>query len=123
MDQEKLEITQKTAERIKRLRTEKGISREHLANTAGLNSSYLGMIERSLKCPTVDTLNKIAAALGIPLAELLTFEVPDEDKNAVIRKAVAIETITKLMNYFTLQEAEQFAELMKYIVKLKKDGI
>ena len=36
---------------------------------AGINTVYFGQIERGQKCPTVDTLYKIAVGLEIPLPD------------------------------------------------------
>ena len=36
--------------------------------------NYLRQVERGLKCPTIDTLYKIANALEVPLPELLRIE-------------------------------------------------
>ena len=41
---------------------------------AGVNAVYFGQLERGLKCPTIDTLYKIAKGLEVPLPELFRFE-------------------------------------------------
>ncbi len=76
MDTQKEEITRETAARIRALRQQRGLSQEAVALRADLNPAYFGHIERGLKCPTVDTLNKIAGALDLPLWELLRFDGP-----------------------------------------------
>jgi transcriptional regulator with XRE-family HTH domain len=50
-------------ESIRILRTGKGLSQEQLALNAGVNTSYIGQIERGEKNPTIKTLEKIAVAL------------------------------------------------------------
>jgi len=62
------------AARIRAHRRLKGMSQEELALQAGLNPAYFGQVERGIKCPTIDTLCKIAAALNIPPSELLRAE-------------------------------------------------
>ena len=54
---------------IKRLRVSQGVSQEQLAFDAAIDRSYLGGIERSDENPSLDTLDKIAAVLGVELAE------------------------------------------------------
>ncbi|MDR0232616.1 MAG: helix-turn-helix domain-containing protein [Dysgonamonadaceae bacterium] len=44
---------------IRILRTGKGPSQEQLALNAGVNTSYIGQIERGEKNPTIKTLEKI----------------------------------------------------------------
>ena len=73
LDEQKKEITMAIASRIRHYRQSKGLSQEELALRASLNPAYFGQVERGLKCPTVDTLNKIALALDIPLPELVRF--------------------------------------------------
>ena len=41
------------------------------AEKAGLSREYIRLLEAGLYDPTVGTLQKIAKALGVPLAELL----------------------------------------------------
>ena len=53
------------ARRLKQFRRQRGLSQEELADGAGLNRNYVGMIEREENSPTVDTLEKLAAVLGI----------------------------------------------------------
>ena len=55
---------------IKRVRVAKGVSQEQLAFDASVDRSYLGGVERCDENPSVDTLDKIAAVLDVPLAEL-----------------------------------------------------
>lgn len=61
---------------LRRLRVERGISQEKLAADAGVDRAYLGGLERQTENPTVDLLDKIAAALSLSVSEL--FVVPDE---------------------------------------------
>lgn len=71
MDDQKREITMAVGNRIKYFRRVKSISQEELALRAGLNPAYFGQVERGIKCPTIDTLCKIANALEVSPAELL----------------------------------------------------
>lgn len=120
MNQNKLDITQKTAQQIKCFRTQKGLSQETLAHLAGLNPAFLGHIERSLKCPTVDTLNKIASALGMTLSELLDFDGGEEAEGSKDRKARAVQKIDFLIHGLSPQEIEEIAEIIAAIIKFGK---
>lgn len=82
---------QATADRIRRLRKQKDISQEELALRAGINTVYYGQIERGQKCPTVDTLYKIAVGLEVPLPDLVRFDVaqsPSEDADAYMMQLI-----------------------------------
>ena len=53
------------ARRLRRIRLEGGLSQEELAGRAGLNRNYVGMVEREENSPTIETLEKLAAALQV----------------------------------------------------------
>ena len=56
---------------IRRIRVAKGIAQERLAFDSGVDRSYLGGMERGEENPTVDVLDRVAATLAVPVAELL----------------------------------------------------
>ena len=56
---------------LRRLRHAKGMSQEELADRAGINRNYVGMLGREENAATVDMLEKLAGVLGVDPAELL----------------------------------------------------
>ena len=54
------------------LRKQRGISQEDLAFRSGISRSYMGVIERGEKSPSVDTIARVARGLGMSLAELFS---------------------------------------------------
>jgi predicted transcriptional regulator len=52
-------------------REEKSLSQEVLSGLAGLERTHYSKIERGLRCPTIETLFRIADALEIPPHELI----------------------------------------------------
>lgn len=114
MDEQKREITQAVGNRIRYFRRLQSISQEDLALRANLNPAYFGQVERGLKCPTIDTLYRIAKGLGVSLPELLRLDgamVHDSDdrcqrvnellarvpSNKLEQMLKAIEDITDLL--------------------------
>ena len=74
------------AARIKYFRHVRDFSQEDLAIRANINPAYFGQVERGLKCPTIDTLYKIARALDVPLPELLrTDALPSSSSDGNLR--------------------------------------
>lgn len=65
-----MKLRRLVARNLRRLRQKSGLSQEELADRAGLNRNYVGMIEREENSPTVDALEVIAKALNIDAAEL-----------------------------------------------------
>ena len=56
---------------VRRLRHEKGLTQEDLADQAGLHTNYIGHVERGEKMVTVGALRRIARPLGVRVSELL----------------------------------------------------
>ena len=84
MDEQKRMVTMATADKIRYHRRQKGMSQEELALKANLNPAFFGQVERGLKCPTVDTLYKIATALNVPLPELVRFEASHDSNEETV---------------------------------------
>lgn len=57
--------------RIRQERIKQNLTQEKLAELCGLSDSYIGIVERAEKHITVDTLVKIATALGVGADYLL----------------------------------------------------
>lgn len=65
-------ISNNVGKNILKLRTSAKISRETLAKLCGLTRAYIFYIEKGqTKNPTLDTLQKLAAALKVDIKELL----------------------------------------------------
>jgi transcriptional regulator with XRE-family HTH domain len=52
-------------------RKEASLSQEELGFRASLHRTEVGMLERGIRLPRIDTLVKVAGSLGIPPADLL----------------------------------------------------
>lgn len=114
MEYDKKTLTIKTGERIRHFRMLKNFSQEELALNAGINTTYIGHIERGLKCPTVDTLNKICIALNVTLSQLLDF-----DSNVpVIDNSEAIEKISLNIKSLSKKDADRIANIVTEIIKI-----
>jgi len=60
-----MKLRRLVAKNLRRLRKESDLSQEELADRAGLNRNYIGMIEREENSPTIDALEQISDALGV----------------------------------------------------------
>lgn len=60
---------------IQRTRRARGISQEALAHTAGVNRGYIGKLENAKFAASLDMVERIANALSISAAELLSAPV------------------------------------------------
>lgn len=57
--------------RIRKLREKKGLTQEALADAVGMMRSNISRIEAGKHHPTLDTLERIAKALKVPVAEII----------------------------------------------------
>ncbi len=57
---------------LKRLRTERGLSLERLAQSSGVSRAMLGQVELGQSAPTINILWKMARALDVPFSALIT---------------------------------------------------
>ncbi|SBT04803.1 Helix-turn-helix domain protein [Candidatus Propionivibrio aalborgensis] len=60
------------AENLKHLRAERGMSQEDLALEAELHRTFVAHVERASRNISLDNIEKLAKALGIPTHVLLT---------------------------------------------------
>ena len=58
-------------ERVRDVRLALGLSQEELAERAEMHWTYVSGIERGLRNPGLNTLGRLATALGLTLPELL----------------------------------------------------
>jgi transcriptional regulator with XRE-family HTH domain len=67
------DILKKFGEKLQRVRKLRKISQEELAAKLSMHRTYIGMIERGERNPTIRTLYKIAKALNVSASEILPF--------------------------------------------------
>ena len=60
---------------IARARERKGVSRAELGRRVGLSATRVGIFESGLARPDADTLERLADALGVSSADLLTVDM------------------------------------------------
>jgi transcriptional regulator with XRE-family HTH domain len=58
--------------RLRELRLAQGISQEKLAEKADLHRNYVGILERAKQSPSLDTICRLARALKVKPADLLS---------------------------------------------------
>jgi transcriptional regulator with XRE-family HTH domain len=85
---------------IQLVRTKRKLSQTELAARAGISVSYLSLLERSKRDPALSIIEKIAAALGMPI-ELLFFLGAEGNELGKMNKELAGQlafTALELMN-------------------------
>lgn len=66
-------ILVKFGQKMQKVRKSKKISQEGLAEMLAMHRTYIGLIERGERNPTIRTLYKIAKALKVNASDLLPF--------------------------------------------------
>ncbi len=65
-----IEIAAFIGQRIRNYRLQRGWSQEKLAELSGCHPTYIGQLERGEKNATLEVVEKVTAALNIPLSKL-----------------------------------------------------
>lgn len=106
-------------EQIRYYRHLQNMSQETLALSAGITPAFVGHIERGLKSPTVNTLEKISTALGISLMELFTPVTTESTPPSKIRSTDMGRLIFSLKD-LSDEEVALLTKIVLDIVRFKK---
>lgn len=83
----------KIGNKIKELRTQKGLTQEELADRSELSKGFISQLERDLTSPSIATLVDILQCLGTNLEEFFT-------------NTTAEQVVFKKQDYFVKQDSE-----------------
>lgn len=70
----RMNLRERVARNLRRLRHERGLSQEELAHLAGVSGNHVGHLEREEKAATVDVLEKLARVLETDAIEFFRIE-------------------------------------------------
>jgi transcriptional regulator with XRE-family HTH domain len=59
------------AKNLRRVRLERGLSQEALADRASLDRTYISALERQRYSPSIDTIESLARALDVDASDLV----------------------------------------------------
>ena len=71
---------------IKKLRKERNLTQEELAEKTGVTVKYISHLERALSFPSADTLDKITVALDVPAYKLFYTEDSEVIPRDILKK-------------------------------------
>ena len=77
--------------KIRMIRRNRDMTQEKLAELSGLSLQYIGEIERGRRNPSLTSVETLAAAFGIPLAELFNldeFKLTPEDLRRILARQI-----------------------------------
>ena len=64
-------LQQQFGDIVKRRRLAAGLSQEALAGKARLHRTYIGLLERGLRMPSIDVVQKVAKGLDVSMTVLM----------------------------------------------------
>lgn len=67
-----MQLRRVVARNVRAFREDRGLSQEEVADRARVHTTYLSGIENGRRNPTVDVLERLAAALSVRPSELLS---------------------------------------------------
>lgn len=103
-----------TGERIRELRIEKGLSQEQLALRADITTTYLGLVERNAKNPTIKVIEQLCDSLNVSLAEF--FSTATETSQSL--DSVSMQIVSQFSNR-TEEEKQMILQIIKSVLKLR----
>jgi transcriptional regulator with XRE-family HTH domain len=87
----------KTGDNIRRVRTAKGLSQKEVTINSGLDTAQYSRIENGKTDPSVSTLERIAKAMGVPIADFFTETGEQQEINtldkSLMEKVALIECL------------------------------
>lgn len=57
---------------LKEIRTLRGLTQEELGFQCGLHRTYISLLERGIKSPTLETIFKLCISLEVPVDEFIS---------------------------------------------------
>ena len=93
--------------KIRATRRGRDMTQEKLAELSGLSLQYIGEIERGARNPSLTTVESLAAAFAIPLAELFNlaeFELSVDDVRQTLIKQIENADEGRLRSFFRVSQ-------------------
>lgn len=84
---------------IRGYRLQKGMSQGDVEKRTGLLRCYLSRVENGHTVPSLDTLQKIAGALGLPLSQFFAEEAVARDMHSMSLSEDDIRFLTQIQRY------------------------
>jgi transcriptional regulator with XRE-family HTH domain len=114
-------LQKRIADRIRAVRTTRGLTLAQMSEATGLSKGLLSRIENAQVSPPIATLAKISRALDVPISIYFEEEEPDDKTYSVIRKNARKQVIrkgTKIgFTYYSLTGAKSHHLMEAFVVR------
>lgn len=102
------------SEKIRELRTDRGITLKEMSAVTGLSISFLSQVERGTSSLAIQSLEKIAEALDVPISEF--FSEPERQKYMVRKEERKEFQIESSMSTFASMSGRFFGRKMDPLI-------
>jgi transcriptional regulator with XRE-family HTH domain len=101
--------------RLRALRKLRKLTQEQLGERARLSGKFVGEIERGVGNPSLEVMDRIAGALGVELAELVSFEEssPRGAPQGAARGFAAAERVAEYLSGRPASEVEKALRILE----------
>lgn len=106
---------------IKEIRKSKGMTQKQLGNLLGVTQAAIGQFENDKANLTIETVNKIAAALNVDPYSLYSFEMASD---AILNASINEDTLLdcyRILNSKGQEKAIEQVEMLTKIPEYQKD--
>lgn len=102
--------------RLRQLRIAAQMSQEDLALAADITTVYISQIEREIRNPTVQVIERLCHAMGLTLADFFceAADKPEDERYDL--------QISQLLQNKTSDEKEIYLQILKKIDRLQRDA-
>lgn len=109
-----MDIRQTIGKRIHRLRRQMDLTQQGLAEKIGVNASYIGPLEKGLKCPSITVLQKLAQELGQPVFSFFLEDQADsQGQDEADRMMALLSSHSPGERRFILRMVEEMSTLLR----------
>lgn len=108
------DVKQTIGKRIHRLRRGMDMTQQSLAERIGVNASYIGPLEKGLKCPSIAVLQKLSEVLQQPIFSFFLDENGDDSVDSgAMRVAALLASHPPEERSFLLNMTEEISTLLR----------
>ncbi|MBF0478281.1 MAG: helix-turn-helix transcriptional regulator [Candidatus Omnitrophica bacterium] len=100
--------------RIRFFREQAGLTQSQLAEKIEASDNYIGLIERGIKQPSLDTITRIAETLEVRINELFEEVISSEDTTK------STQELKRLLNKHNFKDAHLLLSIYKNICEHRK---
>ncbi len=111
----------KAGQRIKIIRKGKGLTQKELGELAKISYKQIGLYEQGKRNPKLETINKIALALGVRIEDITGFEKFDSGEEFEKRRKELLAKNKKTQELTVIHSSYE-GKMQSLMKKLNNDG-